>query len=171
MRAQSLSRVWLFVTPWTVACQAPVSMGFSRQAYCSGLPFPAPEDLPSPGTGTCTSCTAGKFLTTEPPGKPIWCLTLANFFYRATQIPGWRWYWTPIVKGRKLEGGRKSSWEVDTWSGFPRSLICSNHRGSMSSLNMKGYSCSGFSTGPAGKTASPAKRRRNGCFSTTRPPG
>ena len=39
----------LFVTPWTVACQAPLSMGFSRQEYCSGLPFPSPGDLPNPG--------------------------------------------------------------------------------------------------------------------------
>ena len=40
--AQTLSRVQLFVTPWTVACQAPLSMGFSRQEYWSGLPFPSP---------------------------------------------------------------------------------------------------------------------------------
>ena len=44
-----LSRVWLFATPWTVACQAALSMGFSRQEYCSGLPFPLPGDLPNPG--------------------------------------------------------------------------------------------------------------------------
>ena len=46
---KSLSRVWLFVTPWTVAYQAPLSMGFSRQEYWSGLPFPSPGDLPNPG--------------------------------------------------------------------------------------------------------------------------
>ena len=45
----SLSRVRLFVTPWTVAYQAPLSMGFSRQEYWSGLPFPSPRDLPNPG--------------------------------------------------------------------------------------------------------------------------
>ena len=44
-----LSRVWHFVTPWTVACQAPLSMGFSRQVYWSGLSFPPPGDLPNPG--------------------------------------------------------------------------------------------------------------------------
>ena len=38
------------VTPWTVACQAPLSMGFSKQEYWSGLPFPSPGDLPNPGT-------------------------------------------------------------------------------------------------------------------------
>ena len=45
----SLSSVWLFAIPWTVACQAPLSMGFSRQGYCSGLPFPSPGDLPDIG--------------------------------------------------------------------------------------------------------------------------
>ena len=45
-----LSYVWLFATPWTVAPQAPPSMGFSRQEYWSGLPFPSPGDLPDPGT-------------------------------------------------------------------------------------------------------------------------
>ena len=46
---KSLSRVRLFVTPWTVANQAPPSMGFSRQEYWTGLPFPTPEDLPDSG--------------------------------------------------------------------------------------------------------------------------
>ena len=44
-----LSCVQLFVIPWTVACQTPQSMGFSRQEYWSGLPFPSPGDLPDPG--------------------------------------------------------------------------------------------------------------------------
>ena len=46
---KSLSCVWLFVTPWTVAGQAPPSMGYSRQEYWSGLPFPSPRDLPDTG--------------------------------------------------------------------------------------------------------------------------
>ena len=46
---KSLSRVRLFVTPWTVASQVPPSTGFSRQEYWSGLPFPSPGDLPDPG--------------------------------------------------------------------------------------------------------------------------
>ena len=44
-----LSRIQLFATPWTVACQAPLSMGFSRQEYWNGLPFPSPRNLPDPG--------------------------------------------------------------------------------------------------------------------------
>ena len=46
---KSLSHVRLFVVPWTVAYQAPLSMGFSRREYWSGLPFPSPGDLPDPG--------------------------------------------------------------------------------------------------------------------------
>ena len=46
---KSFSRVRLFATPWIVAYQAPPSMGFSRQEYWSGLPFPSPGDLPNPG--------------------------------------------------------------------------------------------------------------------------
>ena len=46
---KSLSCVRLFVTPWTIAYQAPLSMGFSRQEYWSGLPFSSPGDLPNPG--------------------------------------------------------------------------------------------------------------------------
>ena len=49
MKVKSLSRVQLFETPWIVAYQAPLSMGFSRQEYWSGLPFPFPGDLPNPG--------------------------------------------------------------------------------------------------------------------------
>ena len=49
-KVKSLSRVQHSVTPWTVAYQAPPSMGFSRQEYWSGLPFPSPGDLPNPGT-------------------------------------------------------------------------------------------------------------------------
>ena len=67
------SRVQVFVTPWTIARQAPVSMEFSRQEYWSGLPCPAPGDLPNPGTKP-TSLTspalAGGFLPLAPPGKP-----------------------------------------------------------------------------------------------------
>ena len=49
VKVKSVSRVLLFATPWTVAYQAPPSMGFSRQEYWSGLPFPSPGDLPDPG--------------------------------------------------------------------------------------------------------------------------
>ena len=50
VKVKSLSHVQLLVTPWTVAYQAPPSVGFSRQEYWSGLPFPSPGDLPNPRT-------------------------------------------------------------------------------------------------------------------------
>ena len=55
------------MTPWTVASQAPLTMGFSRQGYWSGLPFPSPGDLPDPGMEPASSRIAGRFLMTEPP--------------------------------------------------------------------------------------------------------
>ena len=64
-----LSRVQLFVTPWTVAYQAPPSMGFSRQEYWSGLPFPSPGDLPDPGIEPGSPTLQADALTSEPPGK------------------------------------------------------------------------------------------------------
>ena len=66
---QSLSCVGLFCDPRTVVDQAPLSMGFSKQEYWSGLPFPSPGDLPDPGTEPTSPTLAGGFFTTEPPGK------------------------------------------------------------------------------------------------------
>ena len=60
-------------TPWTVACQAPLLMEFSRQEYWSGVPFPTPVDLPDPGiepASPVSPALAGRFFTTAPPGKP-----------------------------------------------------------------------------------------------------
>ena len=56
--------------PWTVACRAPLSMGFSRQEYRSGLPFPSPGDLPDPGIEPRSPALQADALTSEPPGKP-----------------------------------------------------------------------------------------------------
>ena len=67
---KSLSRVRLFATPWTVAHQAPPSMGFSRQEYWSGLPFPSPGDLPDPGIEPRSPTLQADALPSEPPGKP-----------------------------------------------------------------------------------------------------
>ena len=59
-----------FATAWTAAHQAPLSMGFSRQEYWSGLPFLSLEDLLTPGIKPMSPALAGGFFTTEPPGKP-----------------------------------------------------------------------------------------------------
>ena len=63
--------VWLFATPWTIACQASLSMGFSRKEYWSGLPFLPLGDLPVPGIEPASPALAGRFFTIELPGKAI----------------------------------------------------------------------------------------------------
>ena len=68
-----LSRVHLSVTPWTVAYQAPPSMGFFRQEYGSGLPFPSPGDLPHPGIELGSPAWQTDALPSEPPGKSQQC--------------------------------------------------------------------------------------------------
>ena len=69
VKVKSLSGVRLFVTPWTVAYQAPPSMGFSRQEYWSGLPFPSPGDLPNPGIEPGSPTLQADALTAGLPGK------------------------------------------------------------------------------------------------------
>ena len=71
VKVKSLSRVRFFVTPWTVAHQAPPFLGFSRQEYWSGLPFPSPGDLPNPGIKLRSPALQADALTSEPPGKPL----------------------------------------------------------------------------------------------------
>ena len=75
---KSLSRVLLFATPWTVAYQASPSMGFSRQGYWSGLPFPSPGDLPDPGIEPRSSALQADALPSEPPGKDF-CPNLTSY--------------------------------------------------------------------------------------------
>ena len=72
------SCVRLFATLWTVAHQAPLSMGFSRQEYWWGLPVPSPGNLLNPGikpVSPVSPTVAGGFFTAEPPGKPIFPFT------------------------------------------------------------------------------------------------
>ena len=67
-----LHRVWLFATPWTVACQVPLFIGFSRQEYWSGLPCAPPGDLPNPGIKPASPVSPAlqvEFFSTEPPGN------------------------------------------------------------------------------------------------------
>ena len=65
----------IFVTSWTVACQALLSMGFPRQEYWSGLPIPPPGDLCDPGikpVSLVSPALAGRFSTAAPPGRPLY---------------------------------------------------------------------------------------------------
>ena len=75
-RAQSCV---VFATPWTAARQSPLSVGFSRQEYWSGLPFPSPGDLPCPGTEPGSPALQADSLPLAPPGKPKVCFTYCHF--------------------------------------------------------------------------------------------
>ena len=65
-----VKKLRLFATPWTIAYQASPSMGFSRQEYRSGLPFPSPGDLPNSGIGLRSPALQADALPSEPPRKP-----------------------------------------------------------------------------------------------------
>ena len=71
--------------PWTVACQAPLSMGFSRQEYWSGLPGPPPEDLPYPGIEPMSPALQVDSLPSEPPGMPRLCWTTGKYSHFPSQ--------------------------------------------------------------------------------------
>ena len=88
--------------PWTVACQAPLSMGFSRQEYWSGLPFPSPGDLPNPGVEPGSPALQAGSLPSEPPGKPN-CSTSMEY-YRA-------------FKGNELSSKKKHRGNLDIITG------------------------------------------------------
>ena len=79
--ARLLSCIWLFVTSWPIAHQAPLFMELSRQEHWSGLPFSPPGNLPDPGIETASLASlelTGGFFTTEPPGKPHVPIYLAS---------------------------------------------------------------------------------------------
>ena len=84
VKVKSLSHLKLFATPWTVAYQAPPSMGFSRQECWSGLPFPSPGDLPDPGIKPRSPALQEDVLPSEPPEKP-------------QDVPQDSWYIIPIT--------------------------------------------------------------------------
>ena len=85
----------LSVTLWTVAHQGPLSMGFSRQEYWSGLPCPPPGDFPNPGIKPRTSALQADSLLAEPPGKPIWYI---NFISSSWCMKKWfRKIWCIII--------------------------------------------------------------------------
>ena len=69
VKVKSLSHVQFFVIPWTVAYQVPPSMGFSRQEYWSGLPFPSPGDVSNQGIEPRSPALYADALPSEPPGK------------------------------------------------------------------------------------------------------
>ena len=94
VKVKSLSHVWLFAAPWTVAFQAPPSIGFSRQEYWSGLPFPSPGDLPNPGIERRSPALQVDSLPAEPPGQQLLFCNLnsvmnVNLSYCGTEYGMW----------------------------------------------------------------------------------
>ena len=87
---KSLSHVQLFATLWTVVHQAPSTMGFSRQEYWSGLPFPMSGDLPNPGIEPRSPTLQADTLTSEPPGKPLG--GIPHLQISASQIQLWKYF-------------------------------------------------------------------------------
>ena len=87
-----LSHVQLFVTPWILALQAPLSIGFSRKEYWSGLPFPLPGDLPDPGIEPMSSVSAGRFFTTSSTWE---ALIIIQIIFKLTLI---FWKWNGLIK-------------------------------------------------------------------------
>ena len=85
-------------TPWTVACQVPLSMGFSRQEYKSGVPFPSPGDLPDPGIEPRSPTLQAESLQTELWGKPsLYFNCLCMFFYTKFFIQLWDMLSSPML--------------------------------------------------------------------------
>ena len=117
---QSLSRIQLFATPWTVACQAPLPMGFSRQQYWSGLPCPSPRDLLNPGIEPRSLALHADFLPSEPPGKPI-CLCVCihtHIFLKWLLLP--RICWSSREEKHHVQVKRNPSKMVGTERGHQR---------------------------------------------------
>ena len=81
-----LSHVQLFVTPWTVACQASLSMEFSRQEYWSGLPFPSLGDLLDPGIEPESPALQSDSLLSEPQGKPSHSVVSNSFWLHGLYV-------------------------------------------------------------------------------------
>ena len=81
-----------FATPWTAAHQAPLSMGFSRQEYWSGLPFPSPGDLPYPGIKLMSPALASRFFTTQSPQYPLSSLVSTTVHYSFITRTKWQWW-------------------------------------------------------------------------------
>ena len=86
------------MTLWTIASQASLSMGFSRQDYGGGLPFPSPGDLPDPGFRPKSPALAGGWRTAEPPGKPLEEITLKGSLRRPPPRPDKIWNLTVDFK-------------------------------------------------------------------------
>ena len=111
-----------FATLWTVARQAPLSMGFPRQEYWSGLPFPPPGDLLHPGIkpeSPASTALTGGFFTTEPPGKPTeaWKAFLNNKpEIKGPRVPWRNWPLSlPSPTSKETGNDGEVGWLLNIW--------------------------------------------------------
>ena len=119
------SRVLLFATPWTVAYQAPLSMGFSRQEYWSGLPFPSPGDLPDPGIEPRSPALQTLYHPNHQ-GSPLWGLDFNKWVLGRSKFPVHNiqfiilsWLRLDNAEDRLEDGSRIGQWKIksqSTWS-------------------------------------------------------
>ena len=106
-----LSRVWPFATPWTVAHQAPLSMGFSRQEYWSGLPFSPPGHLPHPAMELeylASPALAGRFFTTSATWEALMVVAFLPRQLKSPSVLAWRIPGTGSLVGCRLWGRTES---------------------------------------------------------------
>ena len=99
--------------PMDCSLQAPLSMEFPRQEYCSGLQFPPPEDLPDPGIEPLSAALAGGFFTTEPPGKPGIHKISGPYFILSHLC----WAWNVFLPPFHLRDSA-NTWRLKTWWGL-----------------------------------------------------
>ena len=85
-KVKSLSRVWFFVTPWTVTYQASPSMGFPRQEYWSGLTFPSPGNLPNPGIEPTSAWQAVLYQLSHQGSPLVWAKPIQDIFLLSMKV-------------------------------------------------------------------------------------
>ena len=102
-KVKSLSRVPLFSTPWTVAYRAPPSMGFSRQEYWSGLPFPSSGELPNPGIKPGSPTLWADALPSEPQGQPQSLPNVSPFMTNRGRCKQRMLPTIPVLQGSSLQ--------------------------------------------------------------------
>ena len=128
------SRVRLFVIPWTVVCQAPLSMGFSKQENWNGLPFPSPGDLPHPGIEpvsltSLSPALAEGFLTTSATWEALnqlYIYTFVSILYTCTDVspPSWASLpYAPPLAPHTVGPHRALRWAPCADSSFPLALV------------------------------------------------
>ena len=122
MKVKLLRHVWVFATPWTVTYQAPLSMGFSRQEYWSGLPFPSPGHLPNPEIEPGSPALQADALASEPQGI---------FFFKISRPHDFRWrIWVSCIYRCLEKGGLLNNYWSTTLhpnTGLKESCITCGH--------------------------------------------